>query len=123
MHGSGMPDRCFTLLLLIVAASFSSLIHAKPPVPRGIVANDTYDFGSIRQGAPVSHAFIIKNAGQGPLRITGAELSMPGMKVRVAPVEVPAQGEGVVTVELDTERVAGAIKGKAQIQWNDPTRS
>jgi hypothetical protein len=123
MHGSDMRDRCSTLLLLIVAASFSPLIHAEPPLPRGIVANDTYDFGSIRQGAPVSHAFIIKNAGQGPLRITGAELSMPGMKVRVAPAEVPAQGEGAVTVELDTERVAGAIKGEAQIQWNDPTRS
>jgi hypothetical protein len=123
MHGSDMRDRCSTLLLLIVAASFSPLIHAEPPVPRGIVANDTYDFGSVRQGTPVSHAFIIKNAGQGPLRITGAELSMPGMKVRVAPVEVPAQGKGAVTVELNTERVAGAIKGETQIQWNDPTRS
>jgi hypothetical protein len=123
MHGSDMRDRCSTLLLLIVAASFSPLIHAEPPLPRGIVANDTYDFGSVRQGAPVSHAFIIKNAGEGPLRITGAELWMPGLTVRVAPVEVPAQGEGVVTVELNTERVAGAIEGKVQIQWNDPTRS
>src|SRR5437773_8712849 len=123
MHDSDMRDRCCTLLLLIVAASFSPLIHAEPPLPRGIVANDTYDFGSVRQGAPVSHSFIIKNAGQGPLRITGAQLSMPGMKVRAAPVEVPAQGEGAVTVELNTERVAGAIEGKVQIQWNDPTRS
>jgi len=102
---------------------FSHLIHAEPAVPRGIVANDTYDFGSVRQGASVGHAFIIKNAGEGPLRITGARLSIPGLNVRVAPVEVPAQGEGTVTVELNTGRVAGAIEGKVQIQWNDPTRS
>jgi len=25
-------------------------------------------------------------------------------------------------VELNTERVPGAIEGKVQIQWNDPTR-
>src|SRR2546427_8836996 len=123
MHASGMRDRCSALMLLMAAAAFSPLIHAKPPLPRGIVANDSYDFGSVRQGAPVSHAFIIKNAGEGPLRITGAEVWMPGLTVRVAPVEVPAQGEGAVTMELNTERVAGAIEGKVQIQWNDPTRS
>jgi Protein of unknown function (DUF1573) len=117
-----MRDHCLTLLLLIIAAWFSPLIHAEPPLPRGIVANDTYDFGSVRQGAPINHAFIIKNAGEGPLRITGVKLSMPGLTVRVAPVEVPAQGEGAVTVQLNTEQVAGAIEGKAQIVWNDPTR-
>jgi hypothetical protein len=117
-----MCDRSSTLLL-IVAVSFSPLIYAEPALPRGIVANDTHDFGSVRQGAAVSHAFVIKNAGEAPLRITGANLSMPGLLVRVEPVEVPAQGEAAVTVELNTERVAGAIEGKAQIQWNDPTRS
>jgi hypothetical protein len=123
MHGSDIRDRCSTLLLLIVTASFSPLIYAEPPAPRGIVANDTYDFGSVRQGAPVSHAFTVKNAGEGLLRITGAKLSLPGLNVRVAPVEVPAQGEGAVTVALNTERVAGAIEGKVHIQWNDPNRS
>jgi hypothetical protein len=117
-----MRDRSSTLLL-IVAVSFSPLIYAEPALPRGIVANDTHDFGSVRQGAAVSHAFVIKNAGEAPLRITGANLSMPGLLVRVEPVEVPAQGEAAVTMELNTERVAGAIEGKAQIQWNDPTRS
>ena len=117
-----MRDRCSTLLLVIVAA-FSALIHAAPPVPRGIVADDTYDFGSVRQGAAVRHVFIVKNAGDGSLRIIGAKLSMPGLTVRVAPVELPAHGEGAVTMELNTEQVAGAIEGRVQIQWNDPTRS
>jgi hypothetical protein len=67
--------------------------------------------------------FVIKNAGEGPLRITGAALSAPGLTVRVAPVEVPAQGEGTVTMDLNTERVAGAIEGKAHVQWNDPSGS
>jgi hypothetical protein len=118
-----MRNRCLTLLLLIVAGSFSPLIYAEPPAARGMVANHTYDFGSVRQGAPVSHVFVIRNAGEALLRITGAKLSMPGMRVRVASVEIPAQGEAAVTVELNTERVAGAIEGEAQIQWNDPTRS
>ena len=114
-----MRDRCSTLLLVIVAA-FSALIHAAPPVPRGIVADDTYDFGSVRQGAAVRHVFIIKNAGDGSLRIIGAKLSMPGLTVRVAPVELPAHGEGAVTIELNTEQVAGAIEGRVQTRsWDD----
>ena len=117
-----MRDHFSTLLLLSVAA-FSAFIHAAPPAPRGIVANDTYDFGSVRQGASVRHAFIIKNAGDRSLRIMGAKLSMPGLTVRVAPVEIPANGEGAATMELNTERVAGAIEGTVQLQWNDPTRS
>jgi uncharacterized protein DUF1573 len=117
-----MRDHCSRLLVLSVAA-FSALIHAAPPAPRGIVANDTYDFGSVRQGASVRHAFIIQNAGDRSLRIMGAKLSMPGLTVRVAPVEIPANGEGAATMELNTERVAGAIEGTVQLQWNDPTRS
>ena len=115
-----MRDRFLTLIMV---ASFSPLIHAEPPMPRGIVAHDTFDFGSVAQGAAIRHAFIIKNAGNSPLRITGAKLSMAGMSLRVAPGEIPADGEGVATVELNTERVAGAIESEAQIQWNDPTRS
>ena len=108
---------------MIVAASISPLIHAAPPVPRGLVANDSYDFGSVTQGAAVAHAFVIRNVGEEPLRITGAKLSMPGLTVRVAPVEVPARGEGTVTMHLNTERVAGAIEVQAHIQWNDPSGS
>lgn len=117
-----MRYRCSTLRLALVALwSLSALTHAEAP-PRGVVAHDTYDFGSVRQGTRISHAFIVNNAGERPLRITGATLSMPGMNVRVAPVEVPAKGEGAVTVELTTERTAGAIEAEAQVEWNDPVR-
>jgi hypothetical protein len=114
LHGSPV--------FLILVALCSAPVHAEPPAPRGIVANDTYDFGSVSQGAPVRHAFIFKNTGEAPLRITGANLSMPALTVRIAPVEIPAQGEGAATVQLDTARVAGAIEGNVQLEWNDLTR-
>jgi len=118
-----MRYRCSTLITLLVAVcSDPALLSAEASAPRGVVADDTYDFGSVNQGRLVSHAFTIKNTGAAALRITGATLSIRGMNVRVAPAEVLPEGGGTVSVELSTESMAGEVVGEAQIHWNDPTR-
>ena len=120
----GMGCRPLQLSLVLAAScAVGAATHAAGPEPQGVVAQDTYAFGSVRQGDPVSHAFIIRNAGTAPLRITGATLSTAGMNVRVAPTQIPPQGEGSVTVELTTAHKGGAVSAAAQIQWNDPAQA
>lgn len=118
-----MRQRWSTLItVLVTAGSVPALTYAETSAPRGVVADDTYNFGSVRQGSLVSHAFTIKNTGAAPLRITGATLSIRGMNLRVAPAEVLPEGGGTVSVELSTGSMAGEVDGEAQIHWNDPTR-
>jgi len=112
------PSQLSTLLLAMYW--FGPLTHAEGPEPHGVVAEDTYAFGSIRQGGQITHAFAIRNVGTAPLRITGATLSAGGMNLHVAQPEIPPQGQGTVTIDLATEHLAGAISAEAQVQWNDP---
>src|SRR2546427_12587325 len=60
-----------------------------------------HDFGIVRQGARVTHGFLVRNRGETPLAIEGLEFCRPGMTARF-PVEIPAAGEGPVQVRWDT---------------------
>lgn len=90
--------------------------------PHAWLADDTYDFGSVKQGVLIQHQFKVRNVGDAPLRISAAELSLPGMQARVAPAVVPPGAEGMVSIEWVTNQVAGDVKGVARIQWNDSAR-
>ena len=43
--------------------------------PRISVPEASYDFGTIAQGSKVSHAFVVRNIGNAPLRLIKAEAS------------------------------------------------
>ena len=105
---------------LALAWSVSTMASAAAPKPGQSTAEAIYDFGTVRQGAHISHTFVVKNPSNAPLRIIGAALSVQGMNVRVETAEVPPHGEVSVAVEFNTERVAGAIDAEALVQWNDP---
>ncbi len=118
-----MRPRCPTLIAVLVAAyPVCAWAHTDSPLPRGKVLDETYDFGSVKQGSLVTHTFAISNTGAARLRVAGVTLSMSGMKVRVTPADLPAAGVGIVALELSTETLAGKIDGEAQIHWNDPTQ-
>src|SRR5438477_8022704 len=110
------------ITVLVAVGSAPALTYAETSAPRGVVAEDTYNFESVRQGSLVSHAFTIKNTGTAPLRITGAALSIRGMNVRVAPAEVHTselQSHVNLVCRLLLEKKKD---GEAQIHWNDTTR-
>src|SRR5215510_914417 len=96
-----------------------ALILACLPLFAGPARNpeeNTYDFGSAKQGTKVVHAFLIANSGATPLTIKDVELSMPGMKARFQPIVNPGT-EGSVTVEWDTSHLAGEIEGQALVHF------
>ena len=88
--------------------------------PRGVLPDSTFDFGTVKQGAHVIHAFAVRNTGSAPLRFEGAELSVQGMTVRFQPAQVPAGGEGSINVDWSTDHVVGTVAGEIHVKWNDP---
>lgn len=119
-----MPNRFLAAAALAATAllpGFAGRGSAQDPRTTA-AAQDQYDFGSVRQGTQINHAFTLKNSADHPVRFAGAELSMPGMKARFAPPEVAPGADGTVTLEWTTDHVAGTVEATARIRWNDPAQ-
>jgi hypothetical protein len=90
--------------------------------PKAIVLAPSYDFGTITQGATVSHCFELKNNGTAPLTITRMELSLPEMTARTAASIAPGK-KGQVCVELGTSTLSLKLSAQALVILNDPART
>ncbi|HQP30869.1 MAG TPA: hypothetical protein PLB81_06035 [Deltaproteobacteria bacterium] len=55
----------FTSLLIVVPAAMT----LADGLPRAIVEEHVFHAGTVQQGPPIAHDFIIKNGGNGPLTI------------------------------------------------------
>lgn len=73
-----------------------------------------HDFGTVRQGQQVVHAFDIANTLDRELLLTGAEARAAGLRVRFPP-SIPPGRSGKVTVEWDTSGVRGRVRGEVLI--------
>jgi hypothetical protein len=84
------------------------LAEDAPPAPKVKVENPVFDFGTVSQGAKVSHDFAIKNEGNADLNIhrivpaCGCTAASSGGD-RIAPGQM-----GTVKVELDTTDISGS---------------
>jgi hypothetical protein len=71
-----------------------------------------YNFGEVKQGAIVEHAFKFKNTGRVPLLISDAR-STCGCTVPEWPKEaIPVGGEGVINSKFNTE---GKLHGQTKV--------
>jgi len=86
-----------------------------------VVLEARHEFGRVRQGEKVLHAFSVHNSGDLDLAFAGVELSMPGMTCRL-PQAVPAGGDAAIAVEWSMEHFQGHLEGQAVIRTNDPAR-
>jgi hypothetical protein len=115
----------FAAAIALIAAGFVLAApiagHAQPLLADS-AQQDQYDFGSVRQGTSITHEFAVRNGGNAALRFSAAELSMPGMKARLAAAEIAPGADGKVTLEWVTDHVAGTVEGVARIRWSDPAR-
>src|SRR5437879_6341504 len=110
-------NRLLALALLLFPLGAALAAEA----PHALLAEETYDFGKVKQGVHVVHAFTVKNTDSAALRIERADFSRPGMTARFKP-EIPPGGEGTVTIEWVTDQVVGPVQGEARLSWNDPAR-
>jgi len=90
---------------------------------RVVVPEQTWDFGTVEQGTKVEHVFRLANRGSDTLRIDHVKSSC-GCTVGVASArDVPAGGEGRITVTLDTARMAGRTNKVVSVHTSDPEAS
>src|SRR5215468_10717930 len=111
-----MPVRSLRIFLplALLATLGTSLASAEP---RATLEATEYHFEGVRRGEKVTGAFRLSNAGDTPLELTGVDLSMPGMMVRL-PASIAPGGSGAIVLEWATDRVQGSVRGMAVIGTN-----
>jgi hypothetical protein len=106
-----------TFLVISWFLFVSCVSHAQS----GSVASPNYDFGVVKQGERVSHAFEMRNTGEAPLHIEKVEMSFPGMTSRFRPEVLP--GTFVpINVEWNTTGFSGETEATAVVYTDDPKR-
>ena len=93
-----------------------------PPGPSAVTPEADFDFGSVEQGAFVTHTFRIANQGQQDLEIESVQGSC-GCTAALASRRTVASGEDTaIEVTLDTHKMAGAHARAVNVRTNDPAR-
>ena len=81
-----------------------------------------YDFGTIKQGQKVTHEFELRNPLDHELKLTRADTSSRGMRIRL-PQSIAPGGSGKITVEWDTTALQGRANGEVLIALADASSS
>jgi len=87
-------------------------------LPKMVFTDTTYDFGTIPEGAKVTHIFTFKNEGQGDLVIAGASASC-GCTKPTYPQGVKHPGDtGTISVTFDSSNKSGKMAKEVTISTN-----
>jgi hypothetical protein len=85
-----------------------------------VAAQAIHDFGSVEQGAPVVHQFVLKNTGRAMVRIEGARSSC-GCTVAAPEGQLVKRNQLMsVRVRLDTSALAGRTTKTVTVRTSDP---
>ncbi len=87
--------------------------------PKAMLSETRHDFGTVRQGEKVTHAFSLKNEGDEPLFLQVAGITVPGLTARLRPVIPPGQ-EAAIRIVWDTSKFDGPIAAAVNLRSNDP---
>ena len=81
-----------------------------------------YDFGRVRQGIEVAHAFTFRNAGGLDLIIDNVRTGCGCTAALTSARTIPAQQQGSVAVAFDTAREFGRRTRTVTVYSNDPAQ-
>jgi uncharacterized protein DUF1573 len=104
--------------VLFVVCGVTTLRSASGP--RLVVQRMERDFGALVQGVKVRHTFSIFNKGDEPLRISSVTNECPCFRVISLNKVLGIDGEGKITVEIDTTGMEGPLYLAPVIRSNDP---
>lgn len=105
------------LVLFLAAVPFLALA-----APKLVVDEPVYDFGEVKEGTIVTHAFVIRNEGTDPLVFTGKPRSSCGCTVAALPKNVLMPGESLeLTATFDSSGFGGRhVRKEIRVYTNDP---
>jgi hypothetical protein len=112
---------CLVVLLVVLLPEVAALQQSPSSSerPRAVVLAAVHDFGTIDQGATVTHTFTIRNDGTAPLTVSRIDLSQPGMKSRFGRTISPGT-QGHITIEWNVTRMRGEATAEAVVYVDDP---
>lgn len=115
----------YSVIICAVSLTLSAVNAAQQPAaataPRATFPETTRNVGNVSQGEKMTHTFVVRNEGTGPLRIEGVELRSPGMKTRFKSV-IPPGESGQITLECDTSLLDGPSEAAATVRLSDADR-
>jgi hypothetical protein len=109
----------FPCLGTIALLLFAPASIAQEKVPRAVLGDALYDFGTVKQGTTLSHTISLRNAGEAPLVIETIASSLPTLSIRAKRIIAPAE-EATITLELDTGGLSGEVRDDVIVHTNDP---
>ena len=97
-------------------------IPASGPFGKAVAAETTHDFGAVTLGSKGSHVFVIKNEGQGPLRVRTGKTSCSQCTVGgVSREDDIPPGESVdVTIKWEIKSPNEKFRQWAEVHTTDP---
>jgi hypothetical protein len=100
-------------------AAQSQQESSSAPRPKAVVAETTFDFGTVTRGTTHRHAFVVENQGDAPLQIVSFNSTCACIVAEYDETIAPG-ATGQVVIELDSTTIEGAGQSLAQITTNDP---
>jgi hypothetical protein len=98
-------------------------VPAKAPGSQGRIACDApeFEWGTVLAGQEVSHTFVVKNVGEGVLRILGARAGCSCTAAVVSASELPPGGEGRIEVKFNTKGRKGVTSKTVDVTTDSET--
>ncbi len=101
-----------------VVSSESSTITSN--LPKIYFPETQYDFGTVREGAVVSHTFEFVNKGKATLDISDIKTSCGCTAALVSNKQIAPGKSGTIKIDLDTKNRQGKMSRTITISSNDP---
>ncbi|HEU5401190.1 MAG TPA: DUF1573 domain-containing protein [Terriglobales bacterium] len=92
---------------------------ANAQAPRATLVEPNFQFGKAAMGSTVEHAYVVRNTGSAPLRLTNVTMTPPLRPVKLQATIAPGQ-EAQLKFALDTEQVSKEFDGQIVLSTDDP---
>lgn len=97
-------------------------IPDKGPYGQAVIADTSHDFGVLVLGAKGEHTFVIKNGGEGPLRVktTGKTSCSQCTVAKPVDEEIPPGGSVDIQINWEVKSLNDRFRQWAEVQTTDP---
>ena len=113
--------RSFRVIVLLAAFSLLDLCDNVSGAPQIVIDHQFWNFGTITNGAILSHDYCLSNAGDGPLIISNV-ISTCGVCLHayIDTTNIPPGAETVIHAKLDLQILDGPASRSVLVSCNDP---